>query len=302
MSLVAVAVNGSPVEPTLGIAVAPGDTITVEIRLSDWTADLPQGKLRVFEANLDMLGASQSGATGTVLPLNWRAPLVPASCASAANCPAQFPVCDTVCKRCVAVGHDFLGGMTTDCDADGHPFAGLPFICDVGGACTLIARKHFGVLEDEGVVHPGGNLDSKLGEFALSISLDAIGTFVFDLAGFPNSFIAGPDVQPVAVPSHPLTICTTPVSVDCNNNLVPDECDVAAGKSLDKNANAAPDECDLDLDGDQDLDLRDAAVMLNCFGAANPACLAADFFLGDGIGLADWAAMAANLTGQSSTN
>jgi hypothetical protein len=263
---------------------------------------LPQGKLRIFEANLDMLSASQTGATGTVIPLNWRAPLVPASCESAANCPAQFPVCDAVCKRCVAVGHDFLGGMTTDCDADAHPFVGLPSICDVGGACTLVARKHFGVLEEEGVVHPGGNLDSKLGQFALSVSPDAIGTFVFDLGGFPKTFIAGLDVQPVAVASHPLTICTTPLAADCNNNLVPDECDVAAGKSLDENANAAPDECDLDLDGDQDLDLRDAAGMLNCFGTASPSCLAADFFLGDGIGLEEWAALAASLGGPFSAD
>ncbi len=35
-----------------------------------------------------------------------------------------------------------------------------------------------------------------------------------------------------------------PTSFDCNNNAVPDECDIAEGTSLDFNANAIPDECE----------------------------------------------------------
>ena len=34
-------------------------------------------------------------------------------------------------------------------------------------------------------------------------------------------------------------------SDDCNTNVVPDECDIAAGTSEDCNTNAVPDECDI---------------------------------------------------------
>lgn len=56
---------------------------------------------------------------------------------------------------------------------------------------------------------------------------------------------------------------------DCNANLVPDECDIAAGTSLDCNHTAIPDECEpaisgFDHDGDGDIDLEDFVGLSEC--------------------------------------
>ncbi|GEM_PF-1760313 len=65
---------------------------------------------------------------------------------------------------------------------------------------------------------------------------------------------------------------------DCNNNAVPDECDIASGFSPDCNANGVPDECDiaggesLDTDNDGVPDECAAAALLgdlNCDGVVN---------------------------------
>ncbi|MCH7994401.1 MAG: IPTL-CTERM sorting domain-containing protein [Planctomycetes bacterium] len=49
---------------------------------------------------------------------------------------------------------------------------------------------------------------------------------------------------------------------DCNGNQLPDECDIAAGRSEDCDDNGTPDECDPDGDGDTVPDACDI-----CFGA-----------------------------------
>ncbi len=72
-------------------------------------------------------------------------------------------------------------------------------------------------------------------------------------------------------------------SADCNSNAVPDECDIAAGSSEDANGNGIPDECeslsdpgDLDCDGDVDFDDIDPFVTAlggqGGYEAAYPDC------------------------------
>ncbi len=62
---------------------------------------------------------------------------------------------------------------------------------------------------------------------------------------------------------------------DCNENLVPDDCDIAAATSADINANGRPDECesispaDLNLDGR--VDLTDFLTFAACFAGPNVA-------------------------------
>jgi len=46
-------------------------------------------------------------------------------------------------------------------------------------------------------------------------------------------------------------------SDDCNENIVPDECEIADGRSSDCNANDIPDDCEPDADGDQVIDACD---------------------------------------------
>ncbi len=58
--------------------------------------------------------------------------------------------------------------------------------------------------------------------------------------------------------------------LDCNNNGVPDDQDIATGTSEDCNANGIPDECDLpgDIDADGDVDLSDLAALLANYGSS----------------------------------
>jgi hypothetical protein len=53
---------------------------------------------------------------------------------------------------------------------------------------------------------------------------------------------------------------------DCNDNSVPDECDLAKGTSSDVNSTGIPDECEGlgDADGDGDVDLNDYTVFDKC--------------------------------------
>jgi hypothetical protein len=61
-------------------------------------------------------------------------------------------------------------------------------------------------------------------------------------------------------------------SADCNDNAVPDECDVASGTSADANGNGIPDECEPapacpgDVDGDGDVDFADLLQVLAGWG------------------------------------
>ncbi|NOT01053.1 MAG: hypothetical protein HOP29_10535 [Phycisphaerales bacterium] len=63
--------------------------------------------------------------------------------------------------------------------------------------------------------------------------------------------------------------CFGSSGIDCNNNAIDDECDIAAGISLDRDANCQPDECDDCVTG---LDLLANACRINC-AAFNGACI-----------------------------
>jgi hypothetical protein len=88
---------------------------------------------------------------------------------------------------------------------------------------------------------------------------------------------------------------STLVSMDCNHTLTPDECDIADGISLDDNGNAFPDECetpDFNLDGD--VDLSDYADFLSCYNGpgappARDVCFAPDFDDDGDVDLTDYA-------------
>jgi len=102
-------------------------------------------------------------------------------------------------------------------------------------------------------------------------------------------------------------------SNDCNENLVPDECDIAEGTSNDCNASGEPDECeaiaagDFDVDGDVDVD--DFMGLADCLAGpgvapapATPACVQAcldafDFDADEDVDLADWAAFQVGFAG-----
>ncbi len=96
-----------------------------------------------------------------------------------------------------------------------------------------------------------------------------------------------------------------PVGVaDCNDNGIPDDCDLDDGTSEDTNGNLAPDECDLvgDIDGDGDTDLRDWQRFEACYTGAeakgvSPDCVFLDTDDDADIDLLDQIAFVSAMTG-----
>jgi len=67
-----------------------------------------------------------------------------------------------------------------------------------------------------------------------------------------------------------------PSPLDCNLNLIPDTCDLLAGRSADVNGNGVPDECESlavpDLNGDGEVDGADLGQLLAAWGPCAGAC------------------------------
>ncbi len=93
------------------------------------------------------------------------------------------------------------------------------------------------------------------------------------------------------------------VAFDCNNNIFPDQCDIASSSSLDLNQDAIPDECTIpgDTDNDVDIDLTDFAVYFECDNATEggvpPGCEVFDFNRDNEINLTDFAQFQVRYTG-----
>jgi hypothetical protein len=96
LRVVAVAVNDVSMEPSDEVVAAPGDTITVDVLASDWSAagQMLHGYQLWFDA-----GGYATGSSGIVLPLGWTAG---DSCATRADCD-EFDVTFRTCLngRCV---------------------------------------------------------------------------------------------------------------------------------------------------------------------------------------------------------
>jgi hypothetical protein len=93
---------------------------------------------------------------------------------------------------------------------------------------------------------------------------------------------------------------------DCNDNDIPDECEIADGTSEDCNVNGLLDECEIvirgDNDDDGDVDLDDFSGFASCEAGpdvepADPSCCTFDFD-GDGdVDLIDWSLFQIAFTG-----
>jgi hypothetical protein len=89
-----------------------------------------------------------------------------------------------------------------------------------------------------------------------------------------------------------------PVLRDCNNNRVPDACDLRNGTSRDINYDGTPDECQQtptpDADSDLDVDLKDFAAFIGCYTGPRRTfprgeCLMFDLPPDNDVDLADFA-------------
>ena len=93
------------------------------------------------------------------------------------------------------------------------------------------------------------------------LSADAV-EFALIEASFPGNYV----VRAVSDPGLGYA--------DCNQNDVPDSCDIDSGDSHDANGNGAPDECECigDIDGDGVVDAADLAAVLGAWGVCD-ACV-----------------------------
>lgn len=100
----------------------------------------------------------------------------------------------------------------------------------------------------------------------------AIHTYDLDSGLFLRSFY----VLSVDVSGATGFVELPPSSQDCNLNLVPDACDILAGRSVDLNGNGVPDECEQfkspDLDGDGVVGGADLGLLLSAWGSCQPPC------------------------------
>lgn len=121
---------------------------------------------------------------------------------------------------------------------------------------------------------------------------DAIRSLVVANVGSTDSFAAA-DFEDYSPPA------------DCNENEVPDTCDLTDGKAVDLDGNGVLDACEAsgDYDGDVDLDLSDVSAFLRCFGPVEggprlAGCLEIFDYDGDTyVDNDDWWHLARTLTG-----
>ncbi|MCH7592390.1 MAG: hypothetical protein IH989_06400, partial [Planctomycetes bacterium] len=115
LSLKAVQVNGVSITRANTISVNPGDVVTAEIFIRDWTRTVE--RLLSYQTAINRASFA-SGTRGTVLPLGWDAPPTDdIGCTTSADCPAEFPVCEVILAQngiCVGPNHDPSQGVFID--------------------------------------------------------------------------------------------------------------------------------------------------------------------------------------------
>jgi len=128
----------------------------------------------------------------------------------------------------------------------------------------------------------------------------AVHTYDIDTGAFRRSYYVLAAAGPLTLPSGLAFIPGN--DVDCNVNLVPDVCDIAAGSSADDNGNGIPDECEAvlgDIDGDGVVGINDFLMLLGdwgpCAAPCPPAC-AADLDADCDVGINDFLTLLANWT------
>ncbi len=146
---------------------------------------------------------------------------------------------------CVDAGDNALVPVGTESDCDGAPrFVDDPLVPDTGlGTPPIVDMGAF----ERQVVVPDGDFDADQ-----DVDMDDVFVFLGCLAGpdvvvaelcEPGDFDGDRDVD-LADFAVFQTLFTGPL-VDCNDNGIPDDEDIASGYSQDCNGNGIPDECDI---------------------------------------------------------
>ncbi len=187
-ALKAVKINDVVIDPPQSTVFAsPGDTIEVEIFISGWADEIPDG-VRAYSAMIANRQGALSGDSGTVLPLSWNAPLNPQFCTSTDECEAE-KVC--LFSVCADEGHEPPLSGFIDLGRPDFILAGLAPFTGVGTRLpdySYIATATLGTASDPETETYGGTLVLVASEFAC-------GTFTFSLIG-AETFLADEDSAP----------------------------------------------------------------------------------------------------------
>lgn len=224
IKLVAVKVNDIPISLRSTIDVWPDTKVEVELRLTDFGTELPEG-IRSVQAVIAGRFGAVSGSGGRILPYFWDAPLDLVTCTLTSDCPAGFSCSGGSCK-----GEVHFPSVGAPIDVNRPDF--LLFGSDVLAFTATTTLDYVYNLVDRDVQ---GKLDDGsefyLGTLILVVSENACGTFTFDgitseAVAISSSLIA-PDNVTAIIPSFiPLEVviigCDVPTCVsdaDCDDSM-----------------------------------------------------------------------------------
>ena len=176
----------------------------------------------------------------------------------------------------VAAGTPCTVYLWSDPDNDGEPYDAVV----LASAATVVANPETGIFTTVDIadtyVGPNGTnfyvgavLTHAVGEHPAAMDYDGWGTGW--VAGNTSGGIDPNDLAAAPVALQPYTSGWLVRAMglndnDCNDNLIPDECDIASGFSQDCDANGMPDECEwLDCNSNG---VHDPCDLLTCDGSA----------------------------------
>ncbi len=229
ISFKAVKRNNVAITPTNNLTVLGGDTIEVELFLSNWINDFPvddiPNNVRLFQVKLDR-ERYVSPDNGTAKPLGWCGPVERINCTGSATCPPEYPICLTPAGCTCSPHNPDLGGFITTSRTDFLLFGldGPTPQC----VTSVIDYTYYGVAADSSV--PDTGVPRYLGTLILKVSANACGTFTIGFVQeIGNTFIADPAPKPnVALPAlQPLLLTVS----DCSQQLLscsPGHCNIDA--------------------------------------------------------------------------
>jgi len=182
-----------------------------------------------------------------------------------------------------------LPADAADLDGDGNTTEPVPF--DLDGNARIVASP----------MHSGADPALALDIGAYEFQADCNENGVFDLDDIDggasadcNENLIPDDCEPDCDGDGILDVCEIALGldIDCNTNDLPDSCDIASGASLDCNENGIPDECEPDCNGNGipdecDIDMFATSEDCNDDGFPDECRAEVQYTVDDGIAYAN---------------